>query len=72
MRKNEVQEPFRKKLEILLKIDVKMRGLEECTQAFRSILPSKYEVLASLNFHGFWSPKSHEKSIKSDPLVARG
>ena len=23
-------------------------------------------------FHDFWSPKSHEKSIKSDPLVAWG
>ena len=72
MRKSEGQEPFWKKHEILLKIDVKMRGLEEWKQAFRFILPLKYEVWANLNFHGFWSPKSHDKSIKSRYLVARG
>ena len=61
-----------KNMKFCWKICVKMRRLEEWKQAFRSILPSRYEVLASLNFSWFWSPKSHEKSKKSGPLVARG
>ena len=46
-------------------------GPEAAPEAYRLILPSKYEVPAGPDFPCFLVPERHEKSIKSGTLVAR-
>ena len=47
-------------------------GPEAAPEAYRLILPSKYEVPAGRDFRRFWMPKRHEKSTESGTLAARG
>ena len=59
---NEFQEPLWKKHESIMKIDAKMRGLGKAPQAYRSMLPSIYEVSAGRDFAWFSVHKRHVKS----------
>ena len=45
---------------------------EAAPEAYRLILPSKYEVPAGPDFPCFFAPERHEKSVKSGTLAARG
>ena len=49
-----------------------MRSVGKAPQAYRSMLPSKYEVLAGHDFPWFLVLKRHGKSIKSGTFGARG
>ena len=47
-------------------------GREAAPEAYRLILPSKYEVPAGPDFPRFLVPERHEKSLKTGTLAARG
>ena len=72
MRKNEVREPFREKHEKTANFNDESMRTKEAPEAYRSMLPSKYDVLAGHDIPCFWVLKNHGKSIKSGTFGARG
>ena len=72
MRKNEVREPFGEKHEKTSNFNDESMRAEEAPEAYRSMLPSQYEVSAGPDFSCFWVSKRHGKSIKSGTFGARG
>ena len=72
MRKKEVREPFGEKHEKTSTFNDEPLRTKEAPEAYRSMLPSKYEVLAGHDFSCFLVLKRHGKSIKSGTFGARG
>ena len=72
MRKKEVREPFRGTPEKTSNFNDESMRAKEAPEAYRSMLPSKYEVSVGHDFSCFWVIKRHGKSIKSGTFGARG